>query len=315
MSTVAPSSVCQELAVIILNWNAAADTIRCCREIGAWRELRPTIWVVDNGSVDSSPAAIREACPDVRLIGNPDNLGFAGGNNRAIAAALAQGDAPLLLLNNDATIEEHDVRQLLAALETDPRLGFVGPLLFDARERTRLLAAGGRSPVLYHHSHAPQLLDAGTPQRVDYAPGTVLLARAAALRAVGLLDEDYFFTMEVADLCMRARQHGYFSAVDPRARAWHALERSAGLRETLHSYYIIRNRFLLIRKLYARWRLPLTAFWAVYSLALAAKLALTGQRAAAQAVWLGLGDGLRGRLGGQNERVLAACAARERSAR
>jgi GT2 family glycosyltransferase len=297
-----------ELAVIILNWNAAADTIRCARHVAAWQHVRPTVWVVDNGSTDGSAEVISRACPHVRLIHNAANLGFAGGNNRGILEALAAGATAILLLNNDARIEEPHASMLLDTLHADPRVGLVGPLLFDADERDRLLAAGGRDPVWHHHSHIATL-PAGEPVRVvEYVPGTVLLVRSELFRTVGLLDEGYFFTMEVADLCKRARRLGYVSVVDTRARAFHALGRSSDLRETLHTYYIIRNRFLYIRKFYPWRKALLCPFWALYSLALSLKVGLSGRPATARAVWLGLLDGVRGCFGGQNERVLSACA-------
>jgi len=293
-----------ELAVIILNWNAADDTICCVRRVTAWEQVRPTVWVVDNSSTDGSARAILRACPAVRLIQNEVNLGFAGGNNRGIAAALAAGDAPILLLNNDALIEEKSVIRLLRSLQENQRIGFIGPLLFDAEDRDRLLAAGGRNPVLHHHSHIPTPPATGPIYPVEYIPGTVLLARADVFRSVGLLDEDYFFSMEVADLCMRARRRGYVSAIDRRARAFHALGRSSALRETLYAYYIVRNRFLFIRKFYPRSSPSLFAAWSLYSVALWLKLRAVGKLPSARAVWLGLVDGLRGRFGGQNERVL-----------
>jgi GT2 family glycosyltransferase len=290
-----------ELAVIILNWNAAADTVRCVQHIAAWKRLRPTIWVVDNASHDDSVQVIFRECPHVRLICNATNLGFAGGNNRGIVEALAAGDAPIMLLNNDAHIDEENVARLLETLQADEQIGFIGPLLFDEEER--LLSAGGKSP-LHHHSHIYEL-PAGEPvYTVEYVPGTVMIGRAEVFRTVGLLDEDYFFSTEVADLCMRAGRRGYVSVIDARARASHTLDRSSNLRRTLHTYYIVRNRFLVIRKLYPERQASLRGFWALYSLALCFKVLLSGQSATARAIWLGLLDGLRGRCGGQNERVL-----------
>jgi alpha-1,3-rhamnosyl/mannosyltransferase len=293
-----------ELAVIILNWNAAADTVQCAQRIAAWRRLRPTIWVVDNGSTDGSAEAISRECPHTHIVLNPTNQGFAGGNNRGIVEALAAGDAPILLLNNDASIEEEDVSMLLDTLQADHRIGCVGPLLFDAENRDRLLAAGGRDPVHHHHSHILSLASGEPVRVVEYVPGTALLARSELFRTVGLLDEDYFFTMEAADLCMRARKLGHLSVVDTRARAFHSLGRSSGLRETLHTYYIIRNRFLFIRKFYPQRKIALNGVWTLYSLALCAKLELRGKQDTVRAVWLGLRDGLHGRFGGRNELFL-----------
>lgn len=295
-----------ELAVIILNWNAAVDTIRCVQDVLAWRHLQPTIWVVDNGSADDSAETIARELPAVRVIPNAKNLGFGGGNNRGIAKALAVGNAPILLLNNDAFVSEEDILRLLQTLGSDKRIGLIGPLLFNADARDQLLAAGGKDPVHHHHSHVLRLTPGETVRMVDYVPGTVLLGRSELYRQIGFLDEDYFFTMEVADLCLRAKQHGYASAIDTRSRAFHALGRSSHLRETLHAYYVIRNRFLFIRKFYSRRRIPLFGAWALYSLLLVVKVRVGGRPAMARAVWLGLLDGIRGRFGGQNDRLLAA---------
>jgi len=296
-----------DLAIIILNWNAAADTLRCIHDIATWKRLRPTIWVVDNASTDGSDQVIARECPNVHLIRNATNLGFAGGNNRGIAQALAASDAPILLLNNDAFIEEEHVIRLLETLQANEQIGFVGTLLLDAEQKDRLLAVGGKNPVLHHHSHIAKITSNEPICTVEYVPGTVLLVRAEIFRTVGLLDEDYFFSTEVADLCRQARQKGYRSVVDTRVWAFHSLGRSSSLRATLHTYYIVRNRFLFIRKFYHYGRVLLDGFWTFYSLALALKLVLSGKPATARAVRLGLLDGLRGRFGGQNERVLAAC--------
>lgn len=292
--------------VVILNWNAAADTVRCLRRLSSWEELSAEPIVVDNASTDGSPLVILREYPSVHLIRNAVNLGFAGGNNRGITEALRQADAPILLLNNDARIDEGDVISLLDTLRENERIGLVGPLLFDADEEDRLLAAGGRDPSLHHQSHIRNTRCTQPITIVECVPGTVALVRSEVFRSVGLLDEDYFFASEVVDLCLRARKKGYLSAVDARARAFHSLARSSDLRETLHAYYIIRNRFLLIRKFHHEWRLLFYALWTPYSLAVSLKARLSGRPLAARAIGLGLVDGLRGRFGGQNERVLAA---------
>jgi GT2 family glycosyltransferase len=295
-----------ELAAIILNWNAAPTTVHCIRAVASWKQVHTTIWVVDNDSTDGSAEIIPRECPNIHLIHNPTNLGFAGGNNQGIVQALHAGDVPILLLNNDASIGEEDVIRLMSTLQADERLGIIGPLLFDGDGQSGLLSAGGRDIARHVISHNRQVT-AGEPVcLVDYVPGTVMVVRPAVFRTVGLFDEDYFFGGEVADLCERAREHGYLSAVDTRARAFHFLSHSSGLRETLHIYYVFRNRFLFISKFYGNTRILLYAFWALYGLGMSLKARLCGKPAKARAIRLGLLDGLQGRFGGQNERVLSA---------
>lgn len=297
-----------QLAVVILNWNAAADTIRCVRQFDRWQQVQAQIWVVDNASNDDSAAAIARACPHVHLLRNQANRGFAGGTNGGLRAALAVGDDPVLLLNNDATVDEATLGQLLRTLAEDCSIGMVGPLLYHAEQRNQLIAAGSRNPVWHLQNLIKTISDKQTAYAVNYISGSVALLRAEALRTIGLLDEDYFFYTEVADWCQRARRHSYRTVIEPRAQAYHNLQRSSTLRNALYVYYLIRNRFIYIHKAYMALRLPLYAFWALYSLLLTVQLLVKGNAARSQAVRLGLIDGLRGRWGGQNERVLALCA-------
>jgi len=299
-----------ELSVIILNWNAATDTVRCVHELMAWQQLRPLIVVVDNASTDDSAGRLKRECSQVHLICNDTNQGYAGGNNRGIEAALALSNAPIMLLNNDAFIAEGDAIRLLETLQVDESIGFIGPVLYDADDRDRLLSAGSKDPARHHHSHNHQLPAGGPVHPVECIPGTVIIGQAEVFRTCGLLDEDYFFASEVADLCMVASRRGYLNVIDSRARAYHGLKRSSALRGTLYVYYIIRNRFLLIRKFHRKWKILYFGFWILYGLALSLKLQLGGQHPTARSVWLGLIDGLRGRFGNQNERVLATVLAR-----
>jgi GT2 family glycosyltransferase len=297
-----------ELSIILLNWNAAGDTLRCIQAISRWQKIKPTIWVVDNASVDDSVVQIHGKAPQVRLIQSAENLGFAGGSNLGIRASLAERERPILMLNNDATIDEDSVIRLMTTLAEGPANGFVGPLLYEAEHSDRLISAGGKNPVLHQNTRLTAPPEAAATFQVDCISGTAILIAADVFRRVGLLDETYFFSTELADLCARATGQGFRCLIDTRAQARHTVSRSARFRDTLYVYYVIRNRFIYIRKFYSRLaKGALLSFWSIYSLALALKLRLTGQRATAKAVWLGLEDGLRQRFGGQNERVLAAC--------
>jgi GT2 family glycosyltransferase len=295
------------LAVIILNWNAATDTLACLAHVAQWQCVTPRVWVVDNASHPTDRRALREGLAklplDWSLIENESNLGFAGGTNCGLRATLAAGDWPVLLLNNDARIDDANLQQLMTTLSTRAQAGWVGPLLYHG---DKLHSVGRRNPVL-HHNTLITALPSIPILIVGFISGSVALARAAMLREVGLLDEDYFFNTEVADHCHRARQAGYQTVVDSCARAQHDLDRSSALRSTLYIYYIIRNRFVYIRKRYHLAVWPLTALWMLYCFLLVGKLRGAGQRATAQAVYLGLVDGISKRWGGQNSRVLAAC--------
>ncbi len=299
---------CNNLHVVILNWNARDDTLRCLHQLLQWQDLKPRVWVVDNasdvGDTDAIFDAI-EAHPSVTLIRSQSNRGFSGGSNLGIRAALDEAQLPILLLNNDAALSEECAKRLLQTLTSSPQNGIVGPLLFGDAAHARLLSAGSRNPVLHHHN---QILVPPATERaiVDYISGSVALVRPELFERVGLFDEKYFFSGEVADLCRRARQQGLLCVVDAQAKAHHNLDRSAPQRGTLHTYYIVRNRFLYIRKFYQLLRLPLTLLWAAYGALLIWKLRLSGNRISAKVIEMATRDGLTARFGGQNERVLAA---------
>ncbi|RMF61259.1 MAG: glycosyltransferase family 2 protein [Calditrichaeota bacterium] len=298
----------KSVAIIILNWNAADDTIACIQQISRWQHLRPVIWVVDNASTDDSVERIRRSCPDVYLICSSTNLGFAGGSNRGIQAAIQSGFSAILLLNNDAYISEENVISLLETLDRHERIGFVGPLLYDSDQRSRLISAGGKNPVLHHQTRVKTPSTTTPYQPVEAISGTVVLIRGEIFRKVGFLDESYFFSTELADLCKRGQLAGYQCIIDCRAKAYHSIKRSAKFRDTLYIYYIVRNRFIYIRKFYGTISgFLLFFFWTLDGIVLSLKLILTKKSSSARAVWLGLIDGLRGRFGGQNERVLRYC--------
>ncbi len=291
------------IAVVILNWNAAEDTIACVQSLRGWSSVVPKIWVVDNASADDSVVQIRDACPEIRLICSDENLGFAGGSNLGIQAALQEGALPILLLNNDAMITEEAVAHMLGLLAEDAQMGAIVPLLYD--EATgKMVSAGGKNPVKHMQTRVREVAGSDSVLRVEVVSGTAVLISPALFAKVGLFDERFFFSTEMADLCLRGARAGFTFGVDLQAGASHSVARSSRFRDTLYVYYIIRNRFLILRNHY-RWNVLLWGFWGVYSLALAAKLRLTGKRPSARAVFMALKDGLTGRFGGQNGRVMA----------
>src|SRR5690606_3460077 len=126
----------------------------------------------------------------------------------------AENDAPILLLNNDAQLAEDAIARLLATLAEHPEAGVVGPALYTPGPPAQLLSAGSRDPAYHHHSLITKP-PADTPVfAAAYVSGSAALIRAALLHKIGLLDEEYFFNTEVADLCQRARGAGYVTLGD-----------------------------------------------------------------------------------------------------
>ena len=291
------------LAIILLNWNQAADTIASVQAIQAWPIASKTIWVVDSASAPPDIERITRSCPGIRLICSEVNRGFAGGNNLALDAALQNGCDEMLLLNNDVRVSYEDILRLQQVLCTHPEVGIVGPMLWDSVQRNTLLSAGGRDIAHHISSHRLDPVADGVLRQVDHVPGTCVLIRASVLHATGLLDEDFFFGGEVAALCKRALQCGYSSMVVGGADAFHAVDRSSLIRQEVHIYYVIRNRFLFARRFYSHKKLLLFALWSLYGAYIALLALLKGQLQRARSILLACFDGWRGRFGPQNARI------------
>jgi len=293
------------LAVVILNWKSAGETISCALAVESWKTLRPVVIVVDNGSGDSDRDKISRHCPGALLISNSLNRGYAGGNNDGMRKALELGCDRILLLNNDASVTEGCVRTLLRALEENPALGMVGPLLKESVGNTTIFHSGGKDIARFIHTRqtaTPAGKEEGTLSLspVDYVPGTALLMRSTVFSKIGPLDERYFFSGEVADLCERAKRGGFGCAIDRRASAAHRPAGNSRLRNNLYSYYSLRNRFLFIR-LHRRNRFTLLSLWAARGLFMMGGALLTLRWSRARAIALAVIDGLRGKWGNRNE--------------
>lgn len=293
------------LAIVVLNWNNASTTIPTVQRLSEWQTLRPRVWIVDNGSRDESVARISSECPDARLLRSDHNLGFAGGNNLAVRQALVEGETDyFLLLNNDADIDEAGAQQLLATAR-QYHADVVGPILRDPPPDAAVQSAGGRSIAWHVDTHLYSMPSDTKPYPVEYVPGTAILIRAETFRTIGLLDEAYFISGEIADFCQRARRRGACLLIDPKVTVYHDRERSSELRVAFYTYYFLRNRFLFVRKFHPRLCWILVPRWALFGLLSITFSRLRGNRPRARALWLGLQHGLGGQFGDRSAEALA----------
>jgi GT2 family glycosyltransferase len=291
------------IAVVILNWNQPEAIATCLKAICAWRRLRPEIWVVDNAS--NPPLELKEPCPlKVHILRSEVNRGFAGGNNMALSAIMqTQADAALLL-NSDAKIAEIDAEYLVSTISAEPGIGVAGPCLVEQRASGQSIANyGGRDIARHANTRLARRPTDGLPFfDVDYVPGTVALFSAAMLKATGVFEEEFFFSGEQADLCVRARKAGFRCVTAPGAVAIHEPDTASPLRNTLYPYYTLRNRFLYIRRHSGR-RKPLHFLcWTCRGAAMVMLALLQCCFARARAIFWALNDGLKGHFGNRHDR-------------
>lgn len=253
------------VTVVVLNWNGA-HLLPSCLDAVLRQDPAPQVWVVDNASADGSAALVRERYPQVRLLETGSNLGFAGGNN----VALRQVATPYVaLLNNDAVPAPGWLARLMAVLDARPDVAAVtGKVLLAGSGRVN--SAGGDVDRLGHGRDrgfdAPDDGRWSAPAEVFYAPATACLYRTAAVRDVGLLDDDFFLYYEDVDLSWRLRLAGWSVRYEPGAVVDHHHSATAGSGSDVHVFHDARNRLLTLAKdaparaaLAAALRLPVTA--------------------------------------------------------
>ena len=210
------------VSIVIVSWNTREMLLDALRTVLPFRDVRGEVIVVDNDSQDGSADAVAEEFPEVVLIRNERNLGFAGGVNCGLRAARGRF---VLLLNTDTLLLRDALLQLLRYADANPRAGIIGPRVLN--EDLSLQRSRFRQPSLLNLALAATYLNKLLPNSsffnrerlpevgadlstlVDVVSGCCFLVRKEVLDRVGLLDEGYFMYAEETDLCRRAHEAGF----------------------------------------------------------------------------------------------------------
>lgn len=226
-----------DLSIVIVNWNTRELLLDCLSSVYATvRALRFEVFLVDNASSDGSVAAVQAQYPQVRVIQNEKNLGFAAANNKALR--IMQGKYALLL-NTDTVLTEGAVASLFAYLENHDAVGMAcGQLLNADGSRQNsianfpgvlgLLCNETILRLLFSRKFPSKRQEYRAPIEVESCIGACLMVRKVAMEAVGLLDERYFFFMEETDWAFAMHRAGWKSCFVPEARIYHLQGQSAG---------------------------------------------------------------------------------------
>ena len=300
-----------DLSVVIVNWRNEERTLRCLSSVRGWGALKPQIFVIDNESTETSRKALGNALGTNELICSQANLGYAGGNNLGIERALRSSSLFVLLLNSDAVIVEKDGIRLLNRLRDNPGIAILGPVLHEYQPGTVQCHIGGKDIArnILTRQFADRDALTSVPNYplidVDYVPGTVFLARRSVFEQIGLLDEQFFFSGEIADFCKRARDGGHRVCVDLEVEARHdASEAPQTLRDTLYVYYSLRNRLLYAKKHHRLEQFKYLTFWWKLCVTEFVKALAQGRLRKARAILLAILHGCTNRFGNQNAAFL-----------
>ncbi|WP_045221594.1 glycosyltransferase family 2 protein [Desulfonatronum thioautotrophicum] len=211
------------ISVVIVSYNTRDILRQCLNALFAHSsDVEMEVFVVDNDSRDGSPAMVRQEFPQITLMANGVNLGFAAANNQAFA--LARGEF-ILLLNPDAFVKEGAIAKALEFLRQTPLCGICGGRIVDDEGRVRPSAR--RFPNVLAKFFALSGLSSRYPEspvfnwrdfggfahdrvrEVDWVPGTFTLLRRKMLAEIGNFDERFFMYYEETDLCLRAKKAGW----------------------------------------------------------------------------------------------------------
>jgi GT2 family glycosyltransferase len=241
------------VAVCILNWNGMEDTLECLQSLRASTYTNLDVIVLDNGSRDD-PSPIQEQFPEITLLREPRNLGYAGGNNAAAQAALERGAEYLLLLNNDTVVPPEMIERLVTTYQATPQAGLISPrerLHGDPAAPDRLGATWlpGSCKVRWLYGEAAEALPEALA--VDTVSGCVVLLSREVAEATGLFDEAFFAYWEDTDLSLRVQAAGYRNYCATEAHVLHKSGRSTGSGSgpNLPQLYLVcRGQAIIARK-------------------------------------------------------------------
>ena len=241
------------IIIIILNWNGKKDTLECLQSLRDLEYSNYELVVIDQNSTDGSREAIASQFPEVTLIRNDDNLGFATGNNIGIRHAI-DGDADYIaLLNNDTTVEPKFLSALADAARAYPDFDIFGPKIVFDSDPNIIWAAGSRTDwrrgICVQRGYRE--VDRGqydTNAEVNALTGCAMVISRKALKAVGLLDSRFFAYYEEADWCARARKAGFRILYVPAAVVRHKVSSTIGPSSPAIAFYMVRNNLLFVAK-------------------------------------------------------------------
>ena len=255
-----------DVSIIIVNWNTKKLLLDCiCSIYETVKNISFEIWLVDNASTDGSVEAVKQNYPDVKIIQNKKNLGFAAANNTALEKMRGQY---ALLLNTDTILTNGAVENLFDFMEKNSDAGMAcGQLLNqDGSKQNSIASFPGILSLLCNESLLQTVFpkkfpgkrrEYKKPVEVDSCIGACLMVRKKAMDEVGLLDKRYFFFFEETDWAYRMKRAGWKIYFVPSAEIFHlqgqTVGHNAGSRIMFYrSRYIYfkkwhKNSYLLIR--------------------------------------------------------------------
>lgn len=268
-----------DLSIIIVNYNTCQITSDAIRSIfKSHTSYTYEVIVVDNHSTDDSVETISKYFPNVSLIRNPENIGFARANNQAIRVAKSKY---ILLLNSDTVIKPDTLQVMVSFMNQHPKAGASGcKVVLPDGNLDRACRRGFPTPSasFYYLTGLAHLfpknprfnqyqlthLDPDQSYPVDCLVGAFMLVRREVFEQIGLLDEDFFMYGEDVDWCFRIKQGGWDIIYYPKTSIIHYKGASSRRKPYKIVYEFHRAMYLFHRKHFQK-KYPMIVNGLVYS--------------------------------------------------
>lgn len=252
-----------KLSIIIVSWNVENLLRKCLKSIyndpiGNLSE----VFVIDNISKDKTVEMVKREFPQVKLIANQENLGFAKANNQGIK--LATGEY-ILFLNPDTELFPNTISKSIEFMSSHPDCGIMGPqmLYSDRSPQPSVRRFPTIWPILLMLIKAPKLIkniksinrylatdfDYFKTQEVDQVMGAYMMTRKELIDRIGIMDEKFFIWFEEVDFCLRARRAGYKIYYNPEVKIIHYGGKSFAQEKVITKQKIFfQSAFIYFRK-------------------------------------------------------------------
>lgn len=246
------------VAIIVVNWNGIEFTKACLDSLQKVDYPNFEIILVDNFSDNEEGIQLKKLFQYVHLIQNPENLGFAGGNNVGIRKALEDGFSHVLLLNNDTLVKPDFLGQLVRKAIQNPKAGIIQPLILFLHNPKEIWSAGGKwvkslSRAITLGDREPLADYRFKQEELDWATGCSMLISREAILQAGLLNEQYFLYFEDVEWSLRIKAAGFRVHLEENSVIYHeagASSKKKSKEGTLSPkvfYFHVRNQFFLVR--------------------------------------------------------------------
>lgn len=244
------------VAVVILNWNGEKFLRKFFPEVVRYSPAETEIIIADNGSEDGSLDYVRETFPDVRIIDNHSNTGFASGYN----LALKQVEADYyVLLNNDILVTPNWIPPVIELMESNPSVAACQPKILSYTEQNKFEYAGAAGGFIdrlgypFCQGRIFQSIEVDTGQydkssEIFWATGACMFIRAELFHRFGGFDDDFFAHMEEIDLCWRLKNRNYSIMYCPGSVVYHVGGGSLPKKSSFKTYLNIRNNIVMLYK-------------------------------------------------------------------